>query len=211
MTLRIIGAGFGRTGTATLKTVLEQLGFGPCHHMIEVILHPEQAGFWERAARGETVDWDEMFAAYRSSCDWPSCSFYKELAARYPAAKVILTLRDPKAWYKSVAATIMPAMKGPIVLPDGTRAGPPGDFAELLIGRKTFGGKFDEASMIAVFERHNEEVKRTIPKDRLLVFDAAQGWEPLCKFLGVPIPATPFPKTNTTEDFQARVRGAAIN
>ncbi|MGA9796659.1 MAG: sulfotransferase family protein [Rhizomicrobium sp.] len=204
MALQVIGAGFGRTGTATLKMVLEQLGFGPCHHMIEVILHPEQADFWERATRGEPVDWEEVFAAYRASCDWPSCAFYKELAERYPEAKVILTLRDPKAWYKSVSNTIMQAMKGPLVLPDGKRVGPPGEFAPLLIGQKTFGGRFDEDSMIEVFNRHNEEVKRTIPAGRLLVFDAAQGWEPICRFLDKPIPAMPFPKTNTTEEFQAR-------
>jgi Sulfotransferase domain len=204
MALQVIGAGFGRTGTATLKTVLEQLGFGPCHHMIEVILHPEQAGFWERATRGEPVHWEEVFAGYNASCDWPSCAFYKELAERYPEAKVILTLRDPKAWYKSVSNTIMLAMKGPLTLPDGKRVGPPGDFAPLLIGQKTFGGRFDEDAMIEVFNRHNEDVKRTIPAGRLLVFDAVQGWEPICRFLDKPIPAMPFPKTNTTEEFQSR-------
>ena len=204
MALQVIGAGFGRTGTMTLKTALEQLGLGPCHHMYEVILHPEQAPFWERATRGEKVDWEDVFANYRSSCDWPSCAFYKELAERYPQAKVILTLRDPKAWFKSVSNTIMVSFKGPMTLPDGRRVGPPGDFAPLLIGQKTFGGRFDEAHMIDVFNRHNEEVRRTIPKERLLVFDAKEGWDPLCRFLGVPVPAAPFPKTNSTEEFQAR-------
>jgi hypothetical protein len=172
--------------------------------MYEVITHPEQAGFWERATRGETIDWEEMFANYRSSCDWPSCSFYKELADRYPDAKVILTLRDPKAWFDSVSNTILGSMKGPMTLPDGRRVGPPGEFAPLLIGKNTFGGRFDEAHMIDVFNRHNEEVRQVIPQSRLLVFDAKQGWEPLCKFLGVPAPATPFPRTNSTEEFQAR-------
>jgi len=214
MALQVIGAGLGRTGTMTLKTALELLGFSPCHHMYEVILHPQQADFWERAARGEPIDWEDVFANYRASCDWPSCSFYKELAERYPSAKVILTLRDPKAWYKSVCNTIMPAMKGPLFAPDGTRVGPPGDFAPLLIGQKTFRGRFDETHMIDVFERHNAEVERTIPPERLMVFEAAQGWEPLCKFLDVPIPATPFPRTNTTEEFQKRVadrRAAAVS
>ncbi len=205
MALEVIGAGLGRTGTMALKQALEQLGYSPCHHMYDVIQHPEQAGFWERAARGETVDWEEVFADYRASCDWPSCSFYKELADRYPAAKVILTLRNPKAWYKSVCNTILPAMKGPMFLPDGSRVGPPGEFAALLIGEKTFGMNFDETHMIAVFEQHNEQVKRTISAERLLVFEATQGWEPLCRFLGVPIPGMPFPLTNTTEEFQKRV------
>jgi hypothetical protein len=159
------------------------------------------------------VDWEEVFAHYRASCDWPSCAFYKELAARYPAAKVILTLRDPHAWYKSVCNTILPAMKGPLLAPDGTQVGPPGNFAPLLIGEKTFGNNFEEAHMVAAFNRHNEEVKRTIPPERLLVFEAAQGWEPLCRFLGVPVPATRFPLKNTTEEFKARIaeRGGPAN
>jgi hypothetical protein len=205
MPLQVIGAGLGRTGTMTLKNALEILGFGPCHHMYEVIQHPEQAEFWERAARGEAVDWEEMFANYRSSCDWPSCAFYKELAERYPSAKVILTLRDPQAWFKSVCNTILPAMKGPLFAPDGKQVGPPGKFAPLLIGERTFGNRFDEDHMVKVFNRHNEEVKRTIPRERLLVFEAAQGWEPLCHFLNVPVPATPFPLKNTTEEFKARI------
>lgn len=205
MALQVIGAGLGRTGTMALKTALEELGLGPCHHMYEVIQHPEQAPFWERAARGEPVDWDDVFAGYRSSCDWPSCAFYGELAARYPQAKVILTLRDPHAWYKSVCNTILPAMKGPLFAPDGVRVGPPGDFAPLLIGEKAFGNDFTEENMVAAFNRHNEEVKRTIPPARLLVFEAMQGWEPLCRFLEVPVPASPFPLKNTTEEFKARI------
>lgn len=204
MALQVIGAGLGRTGTMALKNALEELGFGPCHHMYEVIQHPEQAPFWERAARGETVDWEEMFANYRSSCDWPSCAFYKQLADRYPEAKVILTLRDPHAWYRSVCNTILPAMKGPLFTSQGLRVGPPGDFAPLLIGEKTFGMDFTDSHMVNVFNRHNEEVKRSIPPERLLVFEAVHGWEPLCRFLDVPIPATPFPHTNTTEEFKAR-------
>jgi len=205
MALQVVGAGLGRTGTMTLKNALEMLGFGPCHHMYEVIQHPEQAPFWERAARGEPMDWEEMFANYRSSCDWPSCAFYKELAARYPSAKVILTLRNPHAWYKSICNTILPAMKGPLLLPDGSRVGPPGDFAPLLIGERTFGNNFEEAHMVSVFNRHNEEVKRAIQPERLLVFEAAHGWEPLCQFLGVPLPSEPFPLTNTTDEFRKRI------
>ncbi len=204
MSLKVIGAGYGRTGTSSLKSSLEKLGVGPCHHMIEIITHPEQARFWEALARGESVNWDEVFEGYNSSLDWPSCKFYKELADHYPQAKVILTLRDPKAWYKSVSETIMPSMKGPIILPNGKRVGPPGEFVERLIGEQTFGKDFSEDHMIDVYLRHNEEVKRTIPKDRLLVFQATDGWEPLCKFLGVPVPAEPYPKLNTTEDMQAR-------
>ncbi|HEX4303259.1 MAG TPA: sulfotransferase [Rhizomicrobium sp.] len=197
MALQVIGAGFGRTGTSSLKGALELLGFTPCHHMVEIFSHPEQVPVWDAAARGEKVDWDALFAEYKASCDWPSCSFYQELAAHYPKAKLILTLRDAKSWYKSIANTIMPSMK------EGGRL--PGVFGPLLIGEKTFGGDFSEAHMIDVYERHNAEVKRVIPKDRLLVFEATDGWAPLCEFLGVPVPATPYPKNNTTEEFQSRV------
>lgn len=203
MTLQVIGAGFGRTGTMSLKVALEQLGFAPCHHMSEVFQHPEEVPIWDRAALGQPVEWDEIFSRYKSSCDWPSCSFYKELADRYPAAKVILTLRDPKAWYKSVSSTIMGAMRKPA---PGEKPILPGIFGPLLIGENTFGNDFSEAHMIEVFERHNAEVKRTIPANRLLVFEAREGWEPLCRFLGVPVPDTPYPKSNSTEEFLARAR-----
>ena len=164
-------------------------------------MHPEQVPFWDRAALGEKVDWNEVFANYQSACDWPSCSFYKELADVYPHAKVILSLRDPKSWYKSVSSTILPSMK------EGSRL--PGIFGPLLLGKKTFNEDFSEAHMIDVYERHNEEVKRVIPKDRLLVFEAKDGWEKLCPFLGVPVPDQPYPSMNSTEEFQARVTAAA--
>ena len=204
MSLKVIGAGFGRTGTMSLKTALEMLGFAPCHHMVEVFQHPEQVPYWDRAARDEKVNWDEVFAGYEAACDWPSCSYYKELADFYPNAKVILSLRDPKSWYKSVASTIMPSMKKPVP----GQAGPllPGVFGPLRIGDKTFGFDFSEEHMIDVFERHNAEVKRTIPPERLLVFEAKDGWGPLCRFLGAKVPDAPYPATNSTEEFQSRRR-----
>ncbi|MBV9044290.1 MAG: sulfotransferase family protein [Alphaproteobacteria bacterium] len=206
MPLKVVGAGFGRTGTRSLKEALEMLGFGPCHHMMEVFMNAEtQVPFWDRVATGQKFDWEEGLGKYQSACDWPSCTFYKELADYYPQSKVILSLRDPKSWYKSVTSTILPAMKKPV---DGA-AGPrlPGVFGPKLMGEGTFHNDFSEANMIAVYERHNEEVKRTIPRDRLLVFEAKDGWEPLCKFLGVPVPDKPYPNMNTTEEFQSRVGG----
>ncbi|HUB85830.1 MAG TPA: sulfotransferase [Rhizomicrobium sp.] len=203
MALQVVGAGFGRTGTVSLKLALEMLGYAPCHHMSEVFQHQEQVPHWDRAAMGEKMNWDDIFAPYRASCDWPSCAFYKELATYYPQAKVILTLRDPKSWYKSVSDTIMPAMRKP---EPGKPAPLPGIFAPLLIGEKTFGNDFSEAHMIDVFNRHNDEVKRTIPADRLLVFQATEGWGPLCEFLGKPVPDAPYPKANSTDEFLARAR-----
>ena len=205
MSLKVIGAGFGRTGTRSLKDALEILGFGPCHHMVEVLMHPEQVPLWERAAAGDIKNWDEIFAAYNSSCDWPSCAFYQELAAFYPQAKVILTLRDPKAWYKSVCNTIMRHLLPP---KSGEAGFSPGNFARTIVTENTFHSDMSEANMIAVYERHNEEVKRTIPRDRLLVFEAKQGWEPLCRFLGVPVPSVAFPMMNTSEEFQTRFESA---
>ena len=201
MSLKVIGAGFGRTGTASLKGALEMLGIGPCHHMIEVFMHPEQVPLWDRAGDGLISNWEEIFRDYQSSCDWPSCYFYKELADFYPDAKVILSLRDSKSWYKSVDGTIGRHLKAAA---EGKPGGPPGKFARTIIAEKTFHNDFSEANMIAVFERHNEELRRVIPHERLLVFEAKDGWEPLCGFLGVPVPKEPFPKNNTSEEFQAR-------
>jgi hypothetical protein len=206
MSLKVIGAGFGRTGTRSLKEALEILGFGPCHHMMEVFTHPEQVPFWDRVALKQPFDWEELFANYNSSCDWPSCTFYKELADHYPKAKLILSLRDSKSWFKSVSNTIMPAMKKPE--PGGPGHILPGVFGPLLIGEQTFGDDFSEAHMIEVYERHNAEVKRTIPAERLLVFEAKDGWEPLCRFLGVKIPDVAYPSMNTTEEFRERRRAA---
>ena len=203
MSLKVIGAGFGRTGTKSLQEGLQVLGFTPCHHMHEVFANPEQVPFWDRAARGERMNWDDVFARYEASCDWPSCSFYKELADYYPDAKVVLSLRDSRSWYKSVASTIIGAMSKPKA---GERAGLPGTFGPMLLGEKTFGNDLSEANMIDVYERHNAEVQRVIPANRLLVFEAKHGWGPLCKFLGVPVPSTPYPSVNSTEEFQAKVK-----
>jgi hypothetical protein len=200
MALQVVGAGLGRTGTMTLKTALEMLGFAPCHHMVEVFAHMhQQAPLWLRAAKGEAVDWEEVFATYNASVDWPSAHFYAELAERYPQARVILTKRDPQRWYESMSETILKAMaaSGSGPAPDDH----PMKFADIIIAEKTFGRDFSAANVIAAFERHNAAVQQTIPADRLLVFEAVQGWAPLCDFLGVPVPDAPFPRTNSREEF----------
>lgn len=210
MALQVIGAGLGRTGTMTLKTALEMLGLGPCHHMIEVFGNPRQIPFWRAAAGGEAVDWDAGMAGYNSSVDWPSAHFYKQLAAHWPDARVILSRRDPKRWYESMSETILKAIAG---YAEAGEAGAgeagaehPRRFVDMIIGEQTFGRDFSEANVIAAFERHNAEVVRTIAPERLLVFEAAQGWGPLCAFLGVPEPAQAFPRTNSREEFWSHVR-----
>lgn len=202
MPLKVIGAGLGRTGTFTLKTALEMLGFGPCHHMVEVLANPAQVPFWNRAADGEPVEWEDVFAGYNAMVDWPGCHFYAELAERYPEAKVILSRRDPERWYESMSETILKSMAMMGFEPgQAVPADHPMKFGGVIISQKTFGHDYGKANVIAAFKRHIEGVRKTIPPERLLEFEAAQGWEPLCAFLGVPVPDEPFPRTNSREEF----------
>jgi hypothetical protein len=195
--LKVIGAGFGRTGTLSLKAALEQLGFGPCYHMIEVFKNPQAPQWWVDAADGKP-DWNKIYEGYTSTVDWPNATFYAELADFYPDAKVILTERDPEAWFASTQNTIFP---------NATPPDTPAVFDQMF--RKVIGRLFDQRMrdhdhVIDVFKRHNAEVRRRIAPERLLVYEVAQGWEPLCKFLGVAAPDTPMPKTNSTEEFIQR-------
>ena len=199
MTLSVIGAGFGRTGTHSLKLALEMLGLGPCHHMSEVMRSEQQKAWFRAAGRGEPVDWDQVYAGYNSAVDWPTAHFWRELAAHYPEAKIILTVRNSEDWYRSAKATIFNTM-GPDSSPDS--------FGVAVIRNKVFGGNLDdEAHVIEVLEQHNADVIRTAPAGRLLEYNVADGWPKLCAFLGVSVPSEPFPLTNTTSEFQQRVLG----
>ena len=201
MALKIIGSGLGRTGTMSLKLALEQLGFGPCHHMVEVFMHPESVPLWIAAGAGKP-DWDAIFADYQAMVDHPGCRFWRELMDYYPDAKVIHTQRDPERWFASTQATIFAPGS-----PAASAQGPMGEFFASVTAE--YQGRLnDHDFMIDYFNRHSEEVIATVAKDRLLVFEASQGWEPLCAFLGVPVPATPYPRENSTADFQARVASA---
>lgn len=195
MPLAVIGAGLPRTGTSSLKLALEQLGFGQCYHMREVFLHPERAQYWEAAADGKPIDWEAVFAGYRSTTDAPACHFYKPLMQRYPDAKVILSLRDPESWFSSTQETILQPFVMKMHAAMSTL-----DMCN-KIGWGTDPRLRDKAYMLARFHRHNEDVLKTVPKDRLLVFEAKQGWAPLCAFLGVAVPATPYPHANSRDDF----------
>jgi hypothetical protein len=209
--MKIIGAGFGRTGTRSLQAALEQLGFGPCYHMTEVIKHLDHADVWMDAGRGRPVDWESILRDYPSGVDFPICNFYGELMERYPDAKVVLSVRDPDRWYESCIKTIhainqdLPMRWMGHLLP---RVGKISTMVNALVWNGTFGGRFrDKDHAIAVYHRHVEEVRRRVPADKLLVFDVKEGWEPLCRFLGVPIPGgIPFPHLNDTAEFQRRVR-----
>ncbi|WP_293906189.1 sulfotransferase family protein [Phenylobacterium sp.] len=201
MALQVIGSGLGRTGTLSSKLALEQLGFGPCHHMVEVFMHPQTLPLWVAAGAGQG-DWDAMFAGYRSMVDHPGCMYWRELAAHYPDAKVLHTVRDPGKWFDSTQATIFAPR------PADAPEMPPPMKAFLDTVANWYGGdRNDRAFMLDFFARHTEAVIAGVPKDRLLVFDVAQGWEPLCAFMDVPVPDTPFPRENSTQQFQASMAG----
>lgn len=200
MALKVIGAGYGRTGTLTLKTALEMIGFGPCHHMVEVMDNPRQIEFWNRAAAGEPVDWEEIYAGYGSTVDWPGCSFYAELAEQYPDARVILSTRDPDRWYESMSETILKGM-AELGLETEVPRDNPMYFGAVLIAQRAFNFDYSRENAVGAIERHNSEVRRAIPRERLLEFEVGQGWEPLCAFLGVPVPDQEFPRTNERANF----------
>lgn len=198
MNLQVVGAGLGRTGTHTLKVVLEQLLGGPCHHMVEVFQHPEQWPALQAAVDGEPLaQWASVLDGYAAAVDWPMCRWYAELAEANPDALVLLSVRSSAdAWWKSASETIFRAM------PDDP-ADEWGRWAVALIDGH-IGSHHDEATAKAGYERHNAEVRATIPADRLLEWQATDGWAPLCERLGVPIPDEPFPVTNTTDEFNSR-------
>ncbi len=207
MSLAVIGSGFGRTGTKSLKQAIEMLGFGPCHHMQEVFDHPEQVAHWRDIAAGRSVPMETLFAGYRSQVDWPGAHVWRELALAYPDAKVIHSVRPPEAWWESFSGTIGPMMGAhlPAGLPPHVRAMM--EAMREIVAAQTFGGRPDDKeTAIAAFARRTEDVRATIPPARLLVFDTTEGWAPLCAFLGVAVPAEPFPHMNSGEEFRAKRR-----
>jgi len=209
MALRVVGAGFGRTGTLSLKTALEQLGFSKCHHMQEAMATRRQIDAWHAIAYGADPDWDDVFDGFESSCDWPSCHYWEALARHYPDSKVILTVRDPQRWYDSAMETIYPVSHG---VPTWIKWASPRvrkalEMIFAIVWDGTFDGRFeDREHAIEVFNRNTEQVKQKIAPERLLVFQASDGWEPLCEFLGVPVPEGPYPHVNEAADIKRLVK-----
>jgi Sulfotransferase domain len=206
MDMDVIGAGFGRTGTLSLKIALEMLGRGPCMHMVPLLDDPERATLFARAAEGDLSSLDKALEGHRSTVDWPGTYFWRELIEKHPEAKVVLTVRDPQKWYDSAHGTIFQAAQNaPRGGDDSVAAGLA--MLRALIWEGTFGGRFaDREHAVRVFTEHNEAVRRAVPADRLLEFEVSQGWPPLCDFLGVPVPDAPFPRANDSAAFQARIR-----
>jgi len=204
MGLKIIGAGYGRTGTYSMKLALERLGFGPCYHMKEVLTNPEAPQQWNKAAHGEHIDWDKVFSGYQSGVDWPLCHFWKPLSERYTDAFVLLTVRNAEDWYESMTNTIFRHLTTP--MPDMEPMKTWAKMVRKIVVTETFGDRIeDKDHVIRVFKRNIEEVKSNVHKDRLIVHEISNGWEPLCTALNVATPSAPFPLTNTTADFQANL------
>jgi hypothetical protein len=203
MGLQIIGAGLGRTGTHSLKLALEMLGFAPCYHMIEVLMHPAREARiaqWDAITRGESADWDSVFDGYQATVDWPACNYWRQLLDRWPDAKVILTVRrDADQWFRSTQATIMRETLG----------SPP--FIERLFTHVVGPDRHDQGAAAEGYARHNAAVIAGVPPGQLLQFAPEDGWAALCPFLGVEVPVEPYPLTNTTAQFQAMMAGRSID
>jgi sulfotransferase family protein len=197
MTLRVVGAGLGRTGTTSLKIALERLIGAPCYHMLAVRERPEDPDRWAAAYGGNPPDWREFFDGFGACVDWPAAGCWQSIAAAFPDALILLSTRDPDSWWTSAAATIFPAV-ATYFAPDAPADG----WTAMGVAMMTsFTPDWREADAAkAAFVAHNDEVRRTAPADRLLEWQPGDGWEPLCERLGVPVPVEPFPHTNTTAE-----------
>lgn len=205
MTIQVFGAGVGRTGTYSLKLAINQLGLGPCHHMEEVIHHMRvQVPLWSAALSGRP-DWQAIYGGYNSAVDWPTAGFFRELSAAYPSAKCVLTHRSPESWADSFGATIYKLLAGKDKTPREMKAWL--EMGEGVIAKTGFPGGLDRDGLIRGFVAHNEAVKKAIPANQLFVYEVKDGWAPLCEFLGVPVPAEAFPRTNDRAEFWDRVTG----
>ncbi|MFL5824395.1 MAG: sulfotransferase family protein [Solirubrobacteraceae bacterium] len=208
MPLRVVGAGLGRTGTNSLKVALEQLLGGRCYHMLELIERPGDTVYWERAAAGELPTWDWLRRDYVAAVDFPAAMFWQELLADSPDAIVLLSTRESgQVWWDSFQRTILQSLSRevPAERPDWARRR---TMTLSVLARLTPGWQ-NEAEAVDAYERHNDEVRRTVPPDRLIDWQPGDGWEPICSGLGVAVPQDPFPHENTTSDFRARISSSA--
>jgi hypothetical protein len=213
--MRLIGAGLPRTGTLSQKVALEMLGLAPCYHMVNVLMNLDEAQVWRRALDGDQ-SWDEIFGGFQATVDWPGSFFYKELTEAYPDAKVFLSIRDADAWERSMRETIWGLFYGDMLIRDLSSARARVDakwsgYLEMMremwqqSGLIDAGADTTSESMRSAMERFNEEVQQNVPADRLLVWSVSDGWEPLCEFMELPVPDTPFPHLNDSKEFGERI------
>jgi len=218
--MRLIGAGLPRTGTLSQKVAMEMLGLAPCYHMVNVLADLDLAQGWRRALEGESP-WEEIFDGFEATVDWPGSFFYRELTEFYPDAKVLLSVRDSEAWERSMRDTIWGLFYGDMLMRDLSNARGRVDakwrsYIDMMEGMWERSGLIDDGaettseSMRAAMERYHEEVQANVPADRLLVWSVNDGWEPLCEFLGLDVPDTPFPRLNDSKEFAGRVIDGAI-
>lgn len=204
--MKVIGVGVGRTGTYSLKLALNRLGLGPCHHMEEVLINQAtQVPLWTAAAAGH-ADWPAIYRGYNSAVDWPTAGFFRELAAAYPDAKFVITLRSAESWLDSFSETIYPFVTDRERVRDEMQ--PWIDMAVRVIAKTGFPDGLDRAGLARAFDAHTAAVTATIPADRLLAFQVKDGWQPLCSYLGLPVPDEPFPRSNDRGEFWQKVAPA---
>lgn len=202
MSLRIIGAGLGRTGTTSLKLALEELLGAPCYHMIAVRDRPEDPEVWGDAYEGSPPDWYEFFDGFGATVDWPAAPFWQEISEAFPEAPILLSVRDPDSWWKSASNTIF------IGLETYTKPDAPDD-GWTRMGRGML-NRFcpdwrNESAAKAAYLAYNDHVRVSAPPHRLLEWNPGDGWEPICAALDVDVPDHPFPHVNTTADTRAEI------
>jgi hypothetical protein len=205
MSLKVIGAGLGRTGTTSLLVALRQLLNKPCYHMSEVFDNKGHPEIWQQATVGKLPDWLKFYHEYGATVDWPSAAFWSELSDVFPDALILLSERDSESWWNSASETIFQL--------DNI---PGADEKKRTMLESLFSNKFtpdyqDKDKAIAAYEKHNQNVKETAPKDRLLIWNATEGWEPICRALDLSVPDTPFPKVNTRQQWQDRINSKSNN
>jgi hypothetical protein len=206
VTVEVIGAGLGRTGTLSLKLALERLLGGPCHHMVEFFKRPQQVRAWAQALDGRAVDWDALLADYRAVVDWTAAAFLPELLDAYPDAIVVLSVRDVDEWWRSYRGTVVQELQSeqaPVTDPFAAALLPVREFTIRMMETRFTPEWTDESAAKEAFEHHNTAVRATVSPDRLVEWRPADGWTPLCAALRIPIPDEPFPRANTTADFRA--------
>ena len=210
--MKVVGVGFGRTGTLSLKAALDQLGVGPCFHMLDLINGPDRARdlpYWIRIADGEKVDWGEVFAPWQSTVDWPACTLWQELVDAFPAATVLLNVRDFDDFYRSCENTLLAVKRAALageLPPDAGRMASPELWRviEKLVWQGDFRGRFEDRDWVrAMYHDRIAAIKAYVPPERLVVWNLGDGWEPIADALGVPVPDDPFPHLHDTNEFRA--------